>query len=311
MTQAGCAGRHIQRVAAWNRPATPEPRWRGRAATATPPAMLQELNNWAVMNLSMEDRGLLNKELQAPAGSRYLSGDIRCGLRAGLGSDGGWGWTARRSASWWPRQDARPFHSPASTAGRLRARQSWRASVLCGASRAGAHAHPGAPAPSQTASLALAPRTRLFTWAALSRSQRARPAAAPCTSCASAVRGGGWGGEAGATRARGAAACAGLCSPKGAAIGPGADVHCICADCCYQVMSWNGASRPGRWCTRRTWCTGRRAAAAAPAKARQRLVAARHWQTWRRRSRRQPAGWRTRCGAGGQAGGRPGGWVVT
>lgn len=34
------------------------------------------------MNLSMEDRGLLNKEQQAPAGSRYLSGDIRCGVRA-------------------------------------------------------------------------------------------------------------------------------------------------------------------------------------------------------------------------------------
>ncbi|GBF97420.1 hypothetical protein Rsub_09586 [Raphidocelis subcapitata] len=37
----------------------------------------QELNNWAVMNLSMEDRGLLDGGAQQPAGSRYLSGDIR------------------------------------------------------------------------------------------------------------------------------------------------------------------------------------------------------------------------------------------
>jgi len=41
----------------------------------------QELNNWAVMNLSMEDRGLLEGDAQQrrqqPAGGRYLSGDIR------------------------------------------------------------------------------------------------------------------------------------------------------------------------------------------------------------------------------------------
>lgn len=42
----------------------------------------QELNNWAVMNLSMEDRGLLEPGAQAqqPAGGRYLSGDIRCAV---------------------------------------------------------------------------------------------------------------------------------------------------------------------------------------------------------------------------------------
>jgi hypothetical protein len=40
----------------------------------------KELNNWAVMNLSMEDRGLLDPaaQQQQPAGGRYLSGDIRC-----------------------------------------------------------------------------------------------------------------------------------------------------------------------------------------------------------------------------------------
>jgi hypothetical protein len=44
------------------------------------------------MNLSMEDRGLLEGQVQAPAGSRYLSGDIRQGDRRfggrGLGLDG-------------------------------------------------------------------------------------------------------------------------------------------------------------------------------------------------------------------------------
>eukprot|EP00878_Enallax_costatus_P028476 GHUV01030760.1.p1 GENE.GHUV01030760.1~~GHUV01030760.1.p1 ORF type:complete len:246 (+),score=76.14 GHUV01030760.1:367-1104(+) len=36
---------------------------------------VQELNNWAVMNLSMEDRGLLHQE-EGKAGNRYLSSDI-------------------------------------------------------------------------------------------------------------------------------------------------------------------------------------------------------------------------------------------
>ncbi len=39
----------------------------------------QELNNWAVMNLSMEDRGLLgaaDAPPTRPAGGRYLSSDI-------------------------------------------------------------------------------------------------------------------------------------------------------------------------------------------------------------------------------------------
>lgn len=53
---------------------------------------LQELNNWAVMNLSMEDRGLLdagggaagNSRGQQQAGGKYLSGDIRLEARQGI-----------------------------------------------------------------------------------------------------------------------------------------------------------------------------------------------------------------------------------
>ncbi|KAI8466921.1 MAG: hypothetical protein J3K34DRAFT_524164 [Monoraphidium minutum] len=53
----------------------------------------QELNNWAVMNLSMEDRGLLDPAALAaqPAGGRYLSGDIRRAA-ACVGGSGAGAW---------------------------------------------------------------------------------------------------------------------------------------------------------------------------------------------------------------------------
>lgn len=37
----------------------------------------QELNNWAVMNLSLEDRGLKPQESEGPGGvGRFLSGNL-------------------------------------------------------------------------------------------------------------------------------------------------------------------------------------------------------------------------------------------
>lgn len=153
MTQAGCAGRHIQRVAGCSRPATPEPRWRGRAATATTPAMLQELNNWAVMNLSMEDRGLLNKELQAPAGSRYLSGDIRCGR----------GWAAMVVGG------GRRGAVRAGGHARMRARSTAQRPPQGGSGRARAGAHPSfaapaGPARTPTRAPPLPPKQLLWRW---------------------------------------------------------------------------------------------------------------------------------------------------
>jgi hypothetical protein len=248
-------------------PAAPLSRAPG-PAPSSPPRPRQELNNWAVMNLSMEDRGLLEGQVQAPAGSRYLSGDIRRAAGVAAAPQGVEGQSGKQAEQ----QPAGMGLWIGQRSGMLLTRRGWPP--------ASPSSHPLARPAATSAS---GPRTRPSTSAAPSRSRHGPRAAATCTSCASAVGGQGWG-----RGARGAvqqlATAESLCQPAPCAAHPSHAPNPL-----PQAMSWSGASRQARRCTRRTCCTAPRA------RPRWRRPAAARCRTWRRASGRRRAGWQRRC----------------